>query len=315
MTPHKTRAVITSFHNYCPMYDHKYFNVISDYFLKNFHEFWKDEVDMLYVLDSNWDLFPGVREDYWSSKVTVIQSDPNLRYYNAYKWVLPQIKEDLVFFLDNDMVVYRENVIKSVFGLIDPTQKKTSMIVGQYEVASIYDTCGTYATAKLNGKNKFCPYLFATSKKLLTKYTEVEWGPGMPEHETLGKLTEKMLDDGIRPYEIEEDKNSIYLVDDTIIRDGKPKKLGYYHVRAGSTAAYLLTMKHSPQNQQYWDYLENQPKQEYLRHLAWFAWMAKLTNQDQQILNDALAVVVDAKVSSKKFNEYCQEFYKYHGIK
>ena len=42
------------------------------------------------------------------------------------------------------------------------------------------------------------------------KYLDIDWGPNMPEHETLGKLTEKMLDDGVRPYEFEEDKNSIY---------------------------------------------------------------------------------------------------------
>ena len=79
-----------------------------------------------------------------------------------------------------------------------------------YDVVSIYDSCGTYKTDKLNGKNKFCLYWFASRKELLMKYLDVEWGPNMPEYETLGKLTEVMLKDGIRPYEWEEDKSSLY---------------------------------------------------------------------------------------------------------
>jgi hypothetical protein len=31
----------------------------------------------------------------------------------------------------------------------------------------------------------------------------------MPEHETLGKLTERMLDDGLIPYQMEEDKSDL----------------------------------------------------------------------------------------------------------
>ena len=72
----------------------------------------------------------------------------------------------------------------------------------KYDVVSIYDTIGTYKTDKLHGKNKFCPYLFATRKELLMKYRDIDWGSNMPESETLGKLTKAMLDDGLKPYEI-----------------------------------------------------------------------------------------------------------------
>lgn len=262
-----TRAVVTSFHNYCPMYDHKYFNVISDFYLQNFNKYWKDEVDHLYLLDSNWD-FPPIDDP----KITVIKTDSNLRYYDAYKKVLPDIKEDLVLFMDNDFVIYRPWIVERPFHRLSIDKWCVHGLGNQictdcwnsgvryqkYDVVSIYDTCGTYTTDKLNGKNKFCPYFFAARKELLMKYLDVEWGPSMPEHETLGKLTEKMLDDGVRPYEMEEDKTD------------EGKDLGYYHIRAGSTVSYLLTHKHFGNKETYWEYLKNQPSQELLRHCDWF---------------------------------------------
>ncbi|MEK6882796.1 MAG: hypothetical protein AABY22_24445, partial [Nanoarchaeota archaeon] len=82
-----------------------------------------------------------------------------------------------------------------------------------------------------------------------------------------------MLDDGIKPYEWEEDKSSIYLTSEGIKRDPEQgKNLGYYHIRAGSTPAVLLAWKQNDPSK-YWDYLNNQPKQEYLRHFAWYWYM------------------------------------------
>lgn len=239
-------AIIVSFHNYAPMYDHKYFNVISDYFIECFNKYYRDEVDHLYLLDSNWDL------NIDDPKITVIKTNPNWRYYDAYKEILPQVKEDLIGFLDNDMVVMRKNIIKPIFDVLKQ---------GTAQVCTIYDTIGEYKTDKMNGQNKFCPYFFFTSKDLLMKYIDVEWAPDMPYCETLGYLTEAMLNDGVIPYEIEEDKTV----------DGK--SLGYYHIRAGSTSAYLLTTREFGDRKTYDDYIQNQPSSETLRHADWFEKM------------------------------------------
>lgn len=238
-----TRAVITSFHNYCSMYDHTYFNVISDYYLSNFNKYWRDEVDHLYLLDSNWD-FPPIDDP----KITVIKTDPNIRYYDAYKKVLPEIKEDLVGFLDDDMVVYQKGIIERCFNNLDT-----------FYVTSIYDTIGEQHFEQLKGKSKFCPYFFFSRKVPLLRYVDCEWGPVMPKNETLGELTERMLADGLSCYEIEEDKT-----------DFPTKNLGYYHVRAGSTVAYLLTTKQFGNPDTYWDYIKNQPSIELLRHCDWY---------------------------------------------
>lgn len=241
-----TKAVLTSFHNYCPFGDHRYFNVISDFYLSNFNKYWRDEVDHLYLLDSNWD-FPPLDDP----KITVIKTDPNVRYYDAYKQVFPEIKEDLVGFLDNDMVIYRKGIIEKAFSVLEKNEA---------DVVSIYDSIGMYRTDKLNGKNKFCPYFFFAAKGVLAKYTKVDWSADrMPYTETFGMLTKAMLDDGLRPYEFEEDKTDL-----------PTKDLGYYHVRAGSTVVYLLTTKHYGNKETYWDYLKNQPEAELLRHCDWF---------------------------------------------
>ena len=240
-----TRAVVTCFHNYVPMFDHKYFNVMSDYYMKNYKEFWKDEIDRLYILDSNWDF------NYEDDKLEIVKTDPNMRYFDTYKWFLPKIKEDMVLFIDNDMVVYRK-------GIVDNTFKK---LEEGYDVVSIYDTCGEFRFPQLNGQNKFCPYWFATKVDTLKKYKYVDWAPNMPKYETIGELTHEMLNRGLKPFEIEEDKTLL------------GKDLGYYHIRAGSVPAYLLTHKYFGNKRTYWDFIDNQPEDETLRHFSWYARM------------------------------------------
>jgi len=260
-----SKAIVVAWHRYTP-FGKIYYEPLLDYFLQQMEKY-QDEYEKIYFLDSTWEIdFIKAIKKLRATKFKIIKVDPSLRYYDAYKKVLPQVEEDLVLFMDNDMVVYKPNIIFKTFGLLSDPSKNI-------DVVSIYDTCGTYTTDKLNGKNKFCPYWFATRKELLMKYLDVDWGPDMPEYETLGKLTKKMLEDGIKPYELEEDKTD------------KGKDLGYYHIRAGSTIAYLLASKHdTPEHQkQYWDYLKNQPKSEILRHCKWYTFMG---GDPQEIISD-----------------------------
>lgn len=238
--------------------DHRYFNVISDYFMDNYLKYWKDEIDKLYVLDSTWDFH------YQDSKLEKIKINESIRYYDAYKQFLPKIKEDYVLFMDNDMVVYRK-------GIVDNTFKK---LEEGYDVVSIYDTCGEYRFEQLGGQGKFCPYWFATKVETLKKYRYVDWGPNMPKYETIGELTKEMLISGLKPYEIEEDKTP----------DGKD--LGYYHIRAGSVPAYLLTTKHFGDTKVYYDYIKNQPSSETLRQCNWFDRMGGDTSEIRKDIDE-----------------------------
>ena len=253
-----TRAVMTAFHNYTYMQDRRYYKPIFDYFMKNFKEVWYDEVDKLYLVDSTWGI------EYKDPKVEILKMDASTRYYNAYKMLLSRVKEDLILFMDNDMVVYRKWIVDNTFRKLE----------GNCDVVSIYDTLGDYHFDELGGQSKFCPYWFATKVELLKKYRYVEWGPNMPVHETLGELTKEMLVNGVKPEEMEEDKTD------------EGKDLGYYHIRAGSTPAYLLTTKFYGNSDEYWSYLKNQPESEILRHCNWYDRMGGDSSEIRKDLSE-----------------------------
>ena len=288
------RAIVVAFHKYTP-YGDRFYEPILEFFLRQMRQY-QSEFDMLYLLDSTWDI-GGIKESWGINKMAILKVDPSLRYYDVYKAVLPEIKEDAVLFMDNDMVVYREGIIGKTFSLLSPMQT---------DVVSIYDTIGEHSFSQLGNKSKFCPYWFATYKELLMKYRGVEWGPNMPVHETLGALTEAMLADGVRPQEWEEDKSNC-LFDGA--QDGeRGKDLGYYHIRSGSTVAYLLATRLHGDSKTYWDYLNNQPRSELLRHCAWYEYM--LT----EISPSLLLMLRDMKVTEEQFYEYFHRFKKYHNL-
>lgn len=297
-------SIIVPFHRYTVL-GKEYYQPIYDYFIGRMTEY-RHEFDRLFLLDSTWGIkgAPGF--------ATVIKVDPSLRYYDAYKKVLPQLPDGNVLFLDNDMVIYRPNIIESIFKKLD-----------EYGVVSIYDTCGTYRTDKLNGENKFCPYLFAASKNLLMKYRDIEWGPGLPEHETLGMLTIKMLEDRVKSFELAEDKNSIYIEKRLLMagsygplerwrvfEDGMSKDLGYYHIRAGSVPAYLLSTIKYGDVRTYWDYIKTQPAREYLRQFAWYWYM----KGSDRFNNEVLSVIEDVKMTHSEWVDYIDKFKKYHNL-
>mgnify|MGYP001590864470 CR=1 FL=1 len=282
----KTKAIVIAFHKYTNFGD-KFYEVIFDYMLGWLKKY-QDEYDRVYFVDSNWGIMPS--KDRMFQKATVISVNPHLRYYDAYKEVLSQIKEDLVLFLDNDFIIYKPRVIFEAFEWLK-----------KYDVVSIYDTCGTYKTNKLNGKNKFCPYFFATRKETLMKFRDCEWGPNLPEHETFGKLTEEMLYVGVRPKEIEEDKSNFLFGEE--LGNRRSKNLGYYHIRAGSTVPYLLSHRERG-DKQYTDYLKNQPRSEYLRHFCWYQIMG----------GNVTPMLEDLKIGVGEWDEYVKNFRIFHGL-
>lgn len=258
-----SRAIIMAFHKYTP-FGGEFYEPILDFQIQTLKKY-QDEFDMLYLIDSTWDI-GSVKESWGISKVKIIKVNPHLRYYDAYKFALPLIKEDLVLFMDNDTVVYKKGVIKDTFNKLE-----------LWDVVTIIDQIGTYTTDKLKNGNKMCPYWFATRKELLMKYLNVDWSPdAMPYTETFGLLTEAMLNDGVKVYEWPEDKS-----------DFPTKDLGYYHIRAGSTPAYLLAIKHYGDIKTYWDYLKNQPKIEYLRQCEWYKRMG---GDPSEIIEDSKSI-------------------------
>lgn len=294
-------AILVNFHKY-QNYGAEFYEPILTFFLQQMQKY-KDEYDTLYLLDSTWGIHPSTHV--LPPNVIIIKTDPNVRYFDTYKKVLPDIKEDLVLLLDNDMVIYKPGVIKKAFNTLEilnffalavPTHNY------KYDVVSIYDTIGTMEVDLPDGKNKFCPYFFATRKDLLMKYLDVDWSPdAMPYTETFGLLTEAMLKDGLRPFEFEEDKSNI-LFDGT--QDGeKSKDLGYYHIRAGSTPAVLLAYREHDLDK-YWKYMKNQPRNEYLRQMAWYDFMG----------GEVGDILGDLGIHPEDWLAYYYKFREYHGL-
>lgn len=292
-----TRAIMVAFHKYQP-YGDQYYKPILDHFIEQMTRY-QDKYDKLYIIDSNWkvidsgfdpSIFPSMSE-----KIQIIYTDPNKRYYDAYKEALPQVKEDLVLLMDNDFIVYKNGIIRKAFDRVTPM--KHCVLV------SIMDTIGTWKSEELNLGNKFCPYFFITHKNLLMKYTNIEWGPEMPDFETLGRLTKEIVDNqsnqGI--YEMEDDKSNISFYGQ---QDGENSKdLGYYHVRAGSTPAVLLAWRDNAPDT-YREYLHNQPQAEYLRQCTWYQYMG---GNPKEIYNDC-------GITEEKWNEYYAKFVVDHGL-
>ena len=292
-----TKAIVVAFHKYTP-FGGEFYEPMLSFFLQQMQKF-KDAYGTLYLIDSTWGISPTTH--HLPLNVIVIRVDPSWRYYDAYKWVLPQVKEDLVLFVDNDTIIYKEEVINKTFSILEGRYEKDSTNWVR-DVVSIYDTIGEHTFEELGGKSKFCPYFFAAKKDLLMKYLEVDWGSAMPEHETLGKLTQVMLADGVRPYEWPEDKSNC-LYDGT--QDGEMGKgTGLYHVRAGSTPAYLLATKEYGNKETYWKYLKEQPKSEYLRQCACYKYMG----------GKPYPIYQDVGISHREWGMYQDRFEKYHNL-
>lgn len=261
-----------AFHKYTPFGD-EFYSPILDFQLKTLKKY-ENEFDRICFVDSTWNIdLEKVQEYFPINKFTIFKVNPSKRYYDAYKEVLPQVQEDLVLFMDNDMVVYREKCIEDTF----------AFLTEGYNIVSIYDTIGTMKVKLPDGKNKFCPYWFATRKDTLMKYLGVDWSPdSMPYTETFGLLTEAMLQDRLKPYEWPEDKG------DVDFTDGIKTELdtGTYHIRSGSTPAYLLATKKYGNKKTYWDYLKYQPTSELLRHCDWYDYMGGNSSEIRKDLSE-----------------------------
>ena len=312
-----TRCLIVAFHKYQP-FGGSFYEPILDFFLAQMKKY-EDEYELIYFVDSNWEIDPEKIKDL---KATIIRVNPSLTYSDAYKEVLPQVKEDLVLFLDNDFVIYKEGIIRGAFLKLEPSLNNRDT----YDVVSIIDEIGEYKTDKLKNGNKFCSYFFATRKELLMKYLDIDWNSHLPHSETLGLLTEAMLNDGVKVWEMEDDKNNLLIGDidpayGVLLKyqgSEKGKDLGYYHIRAGSTPAVLLAWKSSPDHQkQYQDYLKNQPKSEYLRQICWYQYMIKSiqdTHQRSLVAWPKNEMLKDMGVNSGNWSNYYPKFKEYHGL-
>lgn len=117
--PMTSRAILTCFHSYTP-FGQEFYEPLLDFYLSQMKKY-SAEYEMIYLIeDDNWKLDPKKIE---GMKAKIIHVDSSLRYYDAYKAVLPQVEEDLVLLLDDDMVIYKKGVIDSAFKKLEENEE------------------------------------------------------------------------------------------------------------------------------------------------------------------------------------------------
>lgn len=333
----RDRAVVIAWHRYQPHVGESY-RVLFENWLKLL-PIWAKEVDALYLIDSdmNFDELDRARIAQYIPQVHILKRELDGHHWVQFKWAIPQIKEQNMLFLDNDVVITQSGIIDGWFKSLED---------GNLDFVGSFDGSGgmhdliveKYPVMKLAG-NRMGSYYFILTQRLLKELKEYTFEPNyfevgtyIPEldHTTVegdwldsfGWFTLKMLArDGSKMLSIADPRQSIYLQptalmageqDWEINKDPEnPTNLGYYHLRNGNLANYIITSLEAGNKQDYWRELSS-VKREYLRSLAWFQYMDRHTLNKFQPQIDRL--LSDTGVSREKWDEYMSEFIKYHEL-
>lgn len=303
-----TRAICVPFHQYTN-FGHDFYQPLWTHFIQSMTKY-RNEYDRLYVVDSNWGIPSG---DY-----TIIQKQHDGHHWVQFKDALPYVQEDAIFFMDNDVVISKPGVIDSWFRYAD----------NGYDVVSAFDGSGSY-NLKLAVQKKFplmkeydsqriVSYYFLLTRSLLNKIpdidfdvkeyedgtyiSEIDYTTKEDRSDSFGYFTIKMMATNPKIKAIDDDRNSIYF--DNRNQGEKGKNLGFYHIRAGSSIPYLLSCKHFDHEKTYWEYIDGQPRVEYIRQCAWYKYLGG--NPEE--------IVKDSKVGMEVFTDYYKKFMEYHNL-
>lgn len=319
------RALIISWFRYHPHVGTGY-RVMWENWLKML-PVWAKEVDAFYLIDQE---FGFTEEDERRIKeyipnTKILKSEVSGHHWNQFKWVIPKIEEENMLFLDNDVVITEPGVIDGWFKGVEAGADFVGSFDGSGGLQDIIRQ--EYPQMQLLG-NRMGSYYFILTKKLLALIGDYHFeadyfkpGTVIPELnyvtkegdwvDSFGWFTLKMLQAGVRMLAIPDPRESVYLQDDdTISREPQaPDNLGYYHIRNGNLANYIMTSKEAGNKA---DYLReiSSVRREILRSLAWFYWMDSDTKHDTKVIS----LLKDLKVSDADWDHYMEEFMAYHKL-
>lgn len=245
------RAVIIPFHQYTP-FGHEFYQPLLNYQLKTYKKY-RNEYDQLYLIDSEW----GIPE---SDDYIVLKKEIDGHHWVQFKWAIPKIKEENMLFMDNDVLLFDKGIIDNWFKKIEEG----------YEIATAFDGSGDYFKhtphwMQAAGWKRMGSYYFILTKKLLSQIPNYDFAPidiDGKHFDSFGLFTSQWT-----KFILE--KKVFKIIDH---RNRKPSD-PYFHIRAGSTIPYLLASKHYGHEDDYWNYLKNQPKEEYLRQCRWYRFI------------------------------------------
>lgn len=113
------RAFITTFHNYSKSFNTEYYKIFYDYFVEQF-PLWCDLVNTVYIIETNWGFTDEDKKRLTDIKKEIVfyKSPLDAHHNRQYQEFLPQIKEDEMLFMDNDVFITKRSGISSWFYLL-----------------------------------------------------------------------------------------------------------------------------------------------------------------------------------------------------
>lgn len=226
-----TKCAIIPFFNYG--YGHS--DVLWKFFLKQMSK-WIKYVDKVYIVDS------GCNLEYTDSRVKIIHKGPDSHWKNMNE-AIRSSNEELILLLDSDMIVYDPEVVKRGFDDLE----------SGYDAVGIMDSSGGTDLKRFSHmcenvyrgeRRRLCPYLCFLKKSALRPDFDFTPRGGDEWTDSMGVVTEDLLNDKKKIKELRDDRSTISQEDDGKITsvqwlDAPPKlwaleenpNLGYYHIR------------------------------------------------------------------------------------
>lgn len=326
-----SRALIISWYRYQPHYDgFSGYRVLWEHWLK-LAPIWAKEIDKFYLIDQEFNFTSKDKkllEEIFTS-VEIIPSQVSGHHWAQFKAIIPQIKEDNMLFLDNDVVINKAGVIDGWFKALETYQGD---FLGSFDNSGgLQDEIRLHYPIMKSLGNRMGSYYFILTKKLLEKIPDYSFEPNyfelgtvIPElnnyvtkegdwQDSFGLFTLKMLYHHVQLLTIPDPRESIYFQDDnSILKDPKEaRNLGYYHIRNGNLANYVLTSFAAGKRSDYQREIKS-VRRELLRSLAWFDYMDGKT--DRKFASAINQLLMDLKVRNQDWSDYMDEFVKYHAL-
>ena len=265
---------------------------------------WREYIDEITFVDSNWGLD-------LASYDTAILKRPGNSHWAGMKEVSERSTSDVLLFVDQDMLIYDPEIIK---------QMKWEIEENKADVCSILDSSGKVQLFTQNefrrSRARLCPYLCMIKRNLVSEIG-YDFDPD-PDHDTMGKMTEKLLSlhPDLHILEIPDDRFSVYLRNGEIVAntnlDGrgfswsepedKETNRGYYHIR-NATLGIEMIEEYFSNEDSYRNRKAMSPDWEVFRAMSWWYIFDQIEG-NYAGLQRIQTVVNDFGVSKELWNTY-----------
>jgi glycosyltransferase involved in cell wall biosynthesis len=316
-----TKAICIPFHRYQPHTTDRY-RIFFDQFKKTVAKI-GEYVDALYLIDSD---FNFTEDDIHFlnktfKKVVIIHRAGNGSHWDNLRKAAKTISEDFVLFMDQDTLIFDNEVIKEWFnyaGLagvdcytaFDGSGGLLEFIEERYPV--------------LEGNARMGTYFFILSRRALSLMTHtnlapIRFGDGAYIRElgviakdddwldSFGYFTLRLLYNNFKMERIADPRESLYFEDTGIIEHGVYHDDKHYHIRNGNLPIYLLECLDGDKMDDFNHCIEITPRRELMRLMAWYQYM----KGDE---TDTLKILPYIDVPKGEWDVYLARFKEFHHV-